>query len=105
MGSGQALPLLPALLPARSRQMSDREEIMNLIRNEYDPRPDLGRADYPALDWDDGAGRIADAILADRALLLRKHAEEIARLRDVAASAQADAGLEDRVVEAITEWV
>lgn len=71
--------------------MSDREEIMNLIRNEYDPRPDLGRANYPALDWDDGAGRIADAILADRALLLRKHAEEIARLRDVAATAKADA--------------
>lgn len=62
--------------------MSEREEWINLIRNEYDPRPDLGKGAYPAFDseWDDGAGRIADAILADRSLLLRKHAEEIEQL-------------------------
>lgn len=48
--------------------MSDREEWMNLIRNEYDPRPNLGKADYPGFEWDDGAGRIADAILADKYL-------------------------------------
>jgi hypothetical protein len=52
---------------------SEREEIIELIRNEYDPCPDLGRASYPALasEWDDGAGRVADAILADRVLLQR----------------------------------
>ena len=57
--------------------MSEHEELMDLIRNEYDPKPNLGRGDYPAFDWDDGAGRIADAILADKALLLRKCAEEM----------------------------
>lgn len=55
--------------------MSEREDWINLIRNEYDPNPDLGRGSYPAFDseWDDGAGRIADAILADKAILLRRH--------------------------------
>lgn len=45
--------------------MSEREEWINLIRNEYDPRPNLGKADYPGFEWDDGAGRIADAIMAE----------------------------------------
>lgn len=61
--------------------MSEREELMQLIRNEYDPRPDLGKADYPGFEWDDGAGRIADAIITDKTLLLRKHADEITALR------------------------
>ena len=62
--------------------MGERESIAELIRNEYDPCPNLGRASYPAFEseWDDGAGRIADAILADKMLLLRRHAEEIDRL-------------------------
>lgn len=60
---------------------SEREELIKLIRDEYDPRPNLGMADYPGFEWDDGAGRIADKIIADRALLLRKHAEEIAAFR------------------------
>lgn len=59
--------------------MSEREEWMNLIRNEYDPAPDHYRMGE---DWDDGAGRIADAILADRLLLLRKHAEEVRTLTE-----------------------
>lgn len=41
--------------------MGERETWMDLIRNEYD-----------ADDWDDGAGRIADAIIADKALLESK---------------------------------
>jgi hypothetical protein len=41
-----------------------RQEIIDLIHNEYDPRPNLGRGDYPAFDWDDGSGRIADAVMA-----------------------------------------
>lgn len=61
--------------------MSEREEWMELIRNEYDQAPSHYRVGD---DWDDGAGRIADAILADKALLLRKHAEEIERLHGVA---------------------
>jgi hypothetical protein len=40
-----------------------RQEIIDLIHNEYDPRPDLGRGDYPAFEWDDGSGRIADAVM------------------------------------------
>jgi hypothetical protein len=60
--------------------MSEREELIDLIRDEYDPRPNLGRGDYPAFDWDDGAGRIADAILVDRALLLQKYAARIEAL-------------------------
>lgn len=54
--------------------MSEREEWVELIRNEYDPKPDLGRASYPAFDseWDDGAGRIADAIIADKTILLNQ---------------------------------
>lgn len=59
--------------------MSEREDWINLIRNEYDPMPDLGKAAYPAFEsaWDDGAGRIADAILADKAILERRHAEKL----------------------------
>jgi hypothetical protein len=62
--------------------MSEREEWMNLIRNEYDPKPDLGRASYPAFDseWDDGAGRIADAILADKLLAVKAERERCARI-------------------------
>jgi hypothetical protein len=56
--------------------MSEREEIMDLIRNEYDPKPKLDEADYPGFEWDDGAGRIADAILADQTLQLRNNAAE-----------------------------
>lgn len=61
--------------------MSERETWIDIIRNEYDPRPILGKGDYPGFEWDDGAGRIADAILADKLLLERKHAEEMARLK------------------------
>ena len=61
--------------------MSERETWIDLIRNEYEPRPNYGKADYPGFEWDDGAGRIADAILADRGLLLRKHGEEIKKLQ------------------------
>ena len=40
--------------------MMDRELIIQLIRDEYDPQPN----DWPRhRGWDDGAGRIADAIL------------------------------------------
>lgn len=60
--------------------MSEREELINLIRDEYDPRPNLGRGDYPAFGWDDGAGRIADAILADKVLALRAAADRIEAL-------------------------
>lgn len=49
--------------------MSQREEIMDLIRNEYDPAPSHYRMGD---DWDDGAGRIADAILADKILAERR---------------------------------
>jgi len=54
--------------------MSEREEWINLIRNEYDPLPDLGCGAYPAFEseWDDGAGRIADAIIADKTLVATK---------------------------------
>jgi hypothetical protein len=39
-----------------------RDEIISLIRSKYDPQPD----DWPRhRGWDDGAGDIADAILAD----------------------------------------
>lgn len=66
-------------LGAMEKKMpSEREEIMDLIRNEYDPAPAHYRMGD---DWDDGAGRIADAILADKLLLLRKHADEIEKLR------------------------
>ena len=71
--------------------MSDREEIIDLIRNEYDPKPDLRRGDYPAFDWDDGAGRIADAILADRVLLLRNYADRIEALEAALREAQLSA--------------
>lgn len=58
--------------------MSEREEWINLIRNEYDPRPDLGKGAYPAFDseWDDGAGRIADAIIADKTLAAKMTKEQ-----------------------------
>lgn len=44
---------------------TDKQWIIDLIRNEYDKAPALGRAGYPAFDseWDDGAERIADQIL------------------------------------------
>lgn len=66
-------------------EMSEREEWMTLIRNEYDPKPDLGLAAYPAFDseWDDGAGRIADAILADKVLLERKLASAKRALEEI----------------------
>lgn len=53
--------------------MSEREEIIKLIRDEFDPKPNLGLGAYPAFDseWDDGAGRIADAILADKTIAVR----------------------------------
>jgi len=60
--------------------MSERESLMDLIRNEYDPRVSLN-AGLPPDDFDDGAGRIADAIIADKILLMRKHEEEISALR------------------------
>jgi hypothetical protein len=65
--------------------VSEREEWMTLIRNEYDPMPDLGKGNYKAFEdsWDDGAGRIADAILADKTLLSRKHADELRGLQNV----------------------
>jgi len=66
--------------------MGEREELIKLIRDEYDPAP----SHYKMGDnWDDGAGRIADKIIADRALLLRKHAEEIAAFRASLAEEQA----------------
>lgn len=60
-------------LASRSADTSEREvvgltrqDIIDLIHNEYDPMPDLDNAAYPAFEstWDDGTGRIADAILA-----------------------------------------
>lgn len=59
--------------------MSEREEWINLIRNEYDPKPDLERASYPAFDaeWDDGAGRISDAILVDKTIFMKKQYSEL----------------------------
>jgi hypothetical protein len=70
--------------------MSKREEIIDLIRNEYDPKPNLAHGDYPAFDWDDGAGRIADTILAnERVLLQRIDALETA-LRNVAKATEQD---------------
>jgi hypothetical protein len=73
---------------------------MQFIREEYDPRPNLGLASYPAFDseWDDGAGRIADAILADETLLMRKHADEIERLRAQLASAR-------KALDWVESWV
>jgi len=62
---------------SRSQPSSEREEWMDLIRNEYDPAPSHYRMGD---DWDDGAGLIADAILADKLLLLRKIAEQDAEL-------------------------
>jgi hypothetical protein len=49
--------------------MSEREEWMQLIRNEYDPAP---RHYKMGDNWDDGAGRIADAIIADKTLAGRR---------------------------------
>jgi hypothetical protein len=43
--------------------MTEKQFIIEQIRDGYDRAPD----DYkPGDDWDDGAGRIADAILAHR---------------------------------------
>jgi hypothetical protein len=68
--------------------MSEREDWINLIHNEYDPRPNLGKADYSGFEWDDGTGRIADAIMADKVLALREAADRIealeAALREIA---------------------
>ena len=55
--------------------MSNRERIMELIRNEYDPAPSYFK--MMGDDWDDGAGRIADAILADQTLLLRNANDDL----------------------------
>jgi hypothetical protein len=60
--------------------MSEREDWINLIHNEYDPRPNLGKADYSGFEWDDGTGRIADAIMADKVLALREAAARIEAL-------------------------
>ena len=60
--------------------MSEREDWINLIRDEYDPRPNLGKADYSGFEWDDGTGRIADAIMADKVLALREAADRIEAL-------------------------
>jgi len=57
--------------------MSERETWMDLIRNEYDPAPSHYKMGD---DWDDGAGRIADAILADKMLMLRAHADQVETL-------------------------
>lgn len=62
--------------------MSEREEIINLIRNEFDPRPNLGKADYPGFEWDDGAGRIADAVLADVFLAIKNERERCANIAE-----------------------
>jgi hypothetical protein len=44
----------------------DRGTIASLIRERFDPCPDLGQASYKAFEdsWNDGAEEIADAILA-----------------------------------------
>jgi hypothetical protein len=38
-----------------------RQEIIDLIHNEYDPAPNHWRAKERG--WDDGSGRIADAVM------------------------------------------
>ena len=67
--------------------MSEREDWINLIHNEYDPRPNLGKADYSGFEWDDGTGRIADAIMADKVLALREAADRIEALEEALAQA------------------
>jgi hypothetical protein len=57
-------------------QMSEREDWINLVHNEYHPRPSF----YSGFEWNDGTGRIADAILADKVLALREAADRIAAL-------------------------
>jgi hypothetical protein len=57
--------------------MSDRESWMELIRNEYDPAPSHYRMGD---DWDDGAGRIADAILAEQTLLAKQQTTDFSWL-------------------------
>jgi hypothetical protein len=56
--------------------MSEREDWINLVHNEYHPRPSF----YSGFEWNDGTGRIADAILADKVLALREAADRIAAL-------------------------
>lgn len=75
--------------------MSEREEIMDLIRNEYDPAPSHYKMGD---DWDDGAGRIADAILADRLIAIKAERERCAK---IAAAHQNHSGLE--IAELIRE--
>jgi hypothetical protein len=64
--------------------MSEREDWINLVHNEYHPRPSF----YSGFEWNDGTGRIADAILADKVLALREAADRIealeAALREIA---------------------
>lgn len=55
--------------------MTDRESWMKLIRDEFDPPPR-----YTVHGWDDGAGRIADAILADITLAVRRERERCAHI-------------------------
>ena len=91
--------------------ISERENWIQLIRDEYDSRPDLGLGSYPAFDseWDDGVGRIADAILADQGLLLLKHAEaatlfrEVVRMVKDAFGAPGDYGYETKQGKALYE--
>lgn len=85
--------------------MSEREEIIGLIRDEYDPAPShYKRGD----DWDDGAGRIADAILADKTLALRHAADRIETLE---AALQSTGDLHRRLdgrietLEATLRWI
>jgi hypothetical protein len=56
--------------------MSEREDWINLVHNEYHPRPSF----YSGFEWNDGTGRIADAILADKVLALREAADRIEAL-------------------------
>jgi hypothetical protein len=55
--------------------MSERETIIDLIREHHDPMPSHWHA-REVDNWDDGTGFIADAILADKMLLIRKHDNE-----------------------------
>ena len=79
--------------------MSEREDWINLIRDEYDPRPNLGKADYSGFEWDDGTGRIADAIMADKVLALREAADRIEALE---ADVDRFVGQRDKALEFIS---
>ena len=50
-------------LPATPAKGLTREQIIDLIREKYDPAPNDWSA-REAKNWDDGAGEIADAVLA-----------------------------------------